>query len=101
MQSEDNAFLIRYQKDPNMVFREIAGEALLVPIRNNIGDLNSIFTLNETASFVWARIDGEHTLQDVVAALVAEYEIDEEQAAQDVLELIAQLETVQAVQKVF
>jgi hypothetical protein len=100
MQLESNVLLGCYQKDPNMVYREIAGEALLVPIRNHIGDLNSIFTLNETASFIWAHIDGEQTLHAAVMALTAEYEIDEAQAEQDVLELIAQLVTVQAVQRV-
>ena len=39
-----------YQKDPDMVSREIAGEVILVPIRRNVGDLESVYTLNETAA---------------------------------------------------
>ena len=43
----------RYQKDASIVSREIAGEVILVPIRQNMGDMESIFTLNETASRIW------------------------------------------------
>ena len=51
-----------YQQDPSIVSREIAGEVILVPIRNNVGDLESIYTLNETAARIWALLDGDHTL---------------------------------------
>jgi len=86
-----------YHHDPSIVARNIAGEVILVPIRNNVGDLDSIYTLNETAAFVWERLDGVHTLAEVVAALVAEYEVEPAQAEQDVLALIAQLESVKAI----
>jgi len=52
----------RYQKDPAMVSRQIAGEVILVPIRKNVGDLESIYTLNDTAACAWALFDGQHTL---------------------------------------
>jgi len=86
-----------YHHDPSIVARNIAGEVILVPIRNNVGDLDSIYTLNETAAFVWERLDGVRTLAEVVAALVAEYEVEPAQAGQDVLALIAQLESVKAI----
>lgn len=86
-----------YHHDPSMVARNIAGEVILVPIRSNVGDLDSIYTLNETAAFVWEQFDGVRTLADVVEALVAEFDVEAEQAAQDVLDLAAQLEAVQAV----
>ena len=44
--------------DPNIVDRNIAGEVILVPIRNNVGDLESIYTLNETAARIWELLDG-------------------------------------------
>jgi hypothetical protein len=34
-----------YQKDPNIVSRKIADEFILVPIKQNVGDLESIYTL--------------------------------------------------------
>jgi len=86
-----------YHHDPTMVARNIAGEVILVPIRSNVGDLDSIYTLNETAAFVWEHFDGVRTLAEIVAAVVAEFEVETAQAEQDTLALTAQLESVQAI----
>ena len=90
----------RYQKDPSMVSREIAGEVILVPIRQNVGDLESIYTLNETAARAWSLIDGLHTVMDIQEAIVAEFEVEDNEAQQDLIELIENLESISAVEKV-
>ncbi len=88
-----------YKQDPAIVARNIAGEMILVPIRQNVGDLESIYLLNETALFAWQQFDGNHTLADIRNGLTAEFEVDEQQAGQDLLELVSDLERVGAVQK--
>ena len=88
-----------YHKDPAIVARQIAGEMILVPIRQSVGDLESIYLLNETALFAWQLIDGRQTLADIHRQIVQSFEVDEEQAGQDLLELIADLERVGAVAK--
>jgi len=89
-----------YKKDPSMVHRDILGESILVPIRQNVGDLDSIYSLNETASRAWALMDGELTLLEISEQITSEFEVEQEQAQQDLLELIAQLESIGAVSKV-
>ncbi len=89
----------RYCKDPFIVFREIAGEMILVPIRQNVGDLESIYTLNETAARVWELLDGQRTLREIRDELVQEFEVEADQAQQDLVELLEQLESVGAVKK--
>ena len=86
-----------YQKDPSMVHREIIGESILVPIRQNVGDLDSIYSLNETASRAWALIDGEHTVFEISELISNEFEVDPEQAQKDLIDLIAQLEEIGAI----
>lgn len=88
----------RYCHDPNIVDREIAGEVILVPIRNNVGDLESIYTLNETAARIWTLLDGEHTLTEVRDAIVDEFEVAADEAEADLVELVEQLVAVEAVQ---
>jgi hypothetical protein len=87
-----------YRQDPSIVSREIAGEVILVPIRNNVGDLESIYTLNETAATVWAHLDGQTTLAEILDLMVAEYEVEAQEAKADLLELIEQLTAIGAVQ---
>ena len=96
----NDRLLIIYQHDPNIVTRLIAGEMILVPIRKNMGDLENIYTLNETAARSWELLDGEHTLGEIRDRLVAEYEVTAEQAWDDLLELLESLQSVGAIQAV-
>ena len=86
-----------YRQDPSIVSREIAGETILVPIRQNVGDLESIYTLNETAARVWALLDGRRSVRGVRDTIVDEFEVSVDEAEQDILELLAQLEAIGAV----
>jgi hypothetical protein len=65
----------RYEKDPSIVYREIAGEAVLVPIRRNVADMAKIYSLDPVGADIWKLIDGQRTLGDVRDALLAEYDV--------------------------
>jgi hypothetical protein len=93
-------FDVIYARDPSIVAREIAGEMLLVPIRQNVGDLESIYLLNETAQFTWEHLDGKHTLGEICSLITGEFEVEQSRAGHDLLELIEDLESVGAVIKV-
>jgi hypothetical protein len=90
----------RYKKSDSIVFRRIADEAVLVPMRTRVADLDSIFALNETAAFAWGLLDGEKTLQAVLDQIVAEYAVEAKEASQDLVELIGQLIEIGTVEKV-
>ncbi len=77
-----------FVKDANLMARNIAGETLIVPIRNSIGDLNSIYTLNEVGALIWQMIDEETRVNQIVEAVSAEYDVTKDEAAQDVVELL-------------
>ena len=89
-----------YRKSLSIVSREIAGEMILVPIRQNVGDLESIYTLNETAARAWELIDGQRPALSIRDQIVAEFEVGTEEAEQDLIELLAQLESFGAVERV-
>ena len=90
----------RYQKDASIVSREIAGEVILVPIRQNMGDMESIYTLNETASRTWELIDGQRTVGEIAGQIVQEFEVEEDEARRDLIELLEQLQAIGAVERV-
>ncbi|MBI2859305.1 MAG: PqqD family protein [Chloroflexi bacterium] len=86
----------RYEKDTTMVTREIAGEMILVPIRQNVGDLQCIYTLNEVGARIWKLLDEKGTLADIVSTLVTEYEVEREQAEADMTGFLAEMESIGA-----
>jgi hypothetical protein len=92
----------KYRKSPQIVSREIAGEVILVPFSQKAGEIrSSLYTLNETAALAWKMIEAapgaEPSVEEISRAISAEFEIDQETASQDLLELFAQLEEVGAV----
>jgi len=86
-----------YQKNQNFVFRQIDDETLLVPIKDNVGDLGAIYNLNAVAAFVWAHLDGKNTLQAIKHLMTDEFEVSGQDAEQDLTEFVAQLKKINAV----
>ncbi|MGD8229991.1 MAG: PqqD family protein, partial [Desulfobacteraceae bacterium] len=86
-----------YKKSDSVVFRKIGEECILVPIRQDVGDLESIYTLNETAARIWELTDGKTQVSQIKEKIVQEFEVDPEQAEQDLKEHLQQLEGIQAI----
>jgi hypothetical protein len=72
-------------RSESVVTRKTGHEYVLVPVVNNIADMNSVFTLNETGAFIWEHTDGKRTIRDIIDALASEYNIDFEHAKTDVI----------------
>ena len=78
-------------RSSSVVTRKTGNEYVLVPVANNIADMNSVYTLNETGAFLWELIDGRKTVSDLIESLMSEYEIDKETADADVMSFIEEM----------
>jgi hypothetical protein len=78
--------------DGNVVTRRIASEVVIVPMTANVADLDSVYTLNEVGSFIWERLDGTHTAQEIAEMVAAEFDVTLQDAARDADELLTALE---------
>ena len=79
------------RQSPSVVTRKTGNEYVLVPVADNIADMDSVYTLNETGAFLWELIDGENNIEDMIEALIREYDIDEQSATNDVFEFISEM----------
>jgi hypothetical protein len=86
-----------YQKNPNIVFRKIANEVILVPIRHNVGDLESIYTLNEVAARIWELIDGKRNMGQIRDRILQEFEATSQRIERDLSKYIGELEDIGAI----
>ena len=73
---------------PDIVTRKTGNEYVLVPVANNIADMNSVYTLNETGAFIWELIDGRKSVEELIKAVIDKYDIDRETATTDVFSFI-------------
>ena len=78
-------------RSESVVTRKTGNEYVLVPVVNNIADMNSVYTLNESGAFIWEMIDGKRSIEDIINALTAEYNTDDETAKADVFSFIKEM----------
>jgi len=88
-----------YKKNANVVARPVGDDVVVVPIRHNVGDLDSVYTFNEVAARVWALLDGTRTAGAVLDAVCGEYDVARDVAQRDIAELLASLEEAKLIER--
>jgi hypothetical protein len=71
--------------------RQVGEELILVPLKDNVADMDEMFTLNDVGSFIWEMIDENKTVDDLERAIIAEYEVDQQEAKKDLEEFLEKL----------
>ena len=79
-------------KEDNCVTREIAGETIIVPIKGRVGDLDSIYTLNEVGTLIWQLIDGQRNIGQIVQSVRQTYDVESEEVTRDTFDFLGSLE---------
>lgn len=59
------------------VLKNVAEVTVVVPAGAAALDFNGMITLNETGSFLWELLKNETTEEELLKAMLAEYEVDE------------------------
>jgi hypothetical protein len=80
-----------FVKDKAAVTRQVHDETIVVPVRTGAADLEAIYVLNETGSWIWQHLDGRAN-SALVAGLVAAFDISEAQAEKDLETFLTSLE---------
>jgi hypothetical protein len=88
-----------YRRNENVVSRKIVDELILVPIRTNVADMESIYSLNEVGASVYALIDGQRSVGDICAAIAEEFEVSIDQAETDVTEFLQKLISINSIEE--
>lgn len=77
------------KKKPGFALRSVCGEEFLIAEGLENIDFSKLISLNESSAFLWSKVadDEEFTVQSLVALLLDEYEVTEQQATEDVAAL--------------
>lgn len=74
-----------------MVIREIADETLLIPTGELSNRYNGLITINAVSALVWQMLQNECTYEELLQAILNEFEVDEETAGEDLTALLDKL----------
>lgn len=90
---ESNVQLVDvYQPSDDVVVREIEGENLIIPIASGIGDMeDELYSLNESGKAIWDKLDGAKSLTQVAEEIISDYEENENDIKDDVINFVAEL----------
>ena len=72
------------------ILRKVGGETIVIPSGDEL-DLNMMITLNGTGEFLWNCLEQGTTEEDMVAALLAEYDVEEAVARRSVCSFVEKL----------
>jgi hypothetical protein len=81
----------RYVRSDSVVSRAIAGETLVVPVRGNVGDLASIYSLNAVGSTIWQALEKPRVSDELAELIASEYEVTAQRAQEDVLKFLDEM----------
>lgn len=90
------SFQAVYARNDAFVFREIAGETILVPIYGQVADMESIYTLNGVGARIWALVDGSRTMAEIRDIILEEYDAPAEGIDADLQEFVDNLLSIEA-----
>ena len=72
------------------LLRQVAGQNVVLPVGGDL-DLNMMITLNETGKFLWQHLQQGTTEEALIQALLAEYDVTAEVAAEHVHKFVEKL----------
>ncbi len=72
------------------LLRQVAGQTVVLPTGGDL-DLNMMITLNGTGAFLWEQLQQETDEAALTAALLGEYDVDEETARKSVTAFVKKL----------
>lgn len=72
------------------LLRQVAGETVVVPTGLDM-DLDMMITLNDTGAFLWQKLEEETTEEGLLAAVLGEYDVEENAARDYIAGFVAKL----------
>lgn len=63
---------------------KLGNECVVVPVGAQTIDFRGLITLNETGEFIWDKLSEDRSEEDLVNAILSEYEVDKQTAEKDV-----------------
>jgi hypothetical protein len=82
-----------FVRSSSTVSRVIAGETLIIPVRKGVGDLASIYSLNQLASFIWNEVAIPRCREEIVESIKQEFAGAPEQIERDVDAFLGEMQS--------
>lgn len=79
------------KRSSDFILRDVAGTIVIVPVGAAVSDFPGMITLNSTGAYIWELLESEQTVESLVEALQARYDVEQDLARADVEAFIKKL----------
>ena len=73
------------------ILRDVVGEHVLIPMGETALHFNGIISLNEVSACIWQGLEQEKSREELLAAVLEEFEVSPEEAGADLDEFLEML----------
>ena len=80
-----------YKLKSRFVARKVGNEVVVVPLVNNVAQMERLYTLNETAGFLWENLNETATVESLKTALLENFDVKDSVAEQDIQNFLENL----------
>jgi len=81
------------------VLRKIADEYIVVAVGEKVTKFSGMMSLNEISAEVWSFLQEDRTFDELLVMVLSLYDIDEDKARNDLVKLIAKLESIGVIEQ--
>lgn len=74
------------------VLRQVAGNSIVIAVGDEALNFNGIITINGSGTFLWKKLVQGASKEELLDAMLSEYNVDAETAESDIDEFISKLE---------
>lgn len=89
-----------FERNPDFIFRKIIDEFILVPIHQDVADMDCIYTLNNVGAYVWEQLAQKASQSELQTALLNEFDAEPAILAADLENFLNEMTAIGALRKV-
>lgn len=79
------------------ILRQIAGTDVIIPVGERVIEFKGMLMPNDTGSFIWKKLVSEMTYEQLLSAILDEYDVDEATAKADLNDFLAEAREIGAI----
>ena len=80
------------EKKKNYASKKVGDEFIVIPVKDNVAEMETLINLNEVGSFIWERLEEGVTLERIQQDIAGEFDVDAETAKADLYEFLVSLD---------
>lgn len=87
------------KRKDSYILRQVGGKYVIMPTGDKAFELSGIIKISDTGALLWETLAEDVSMQQLISALMSEYDVDEKTAADDINEFISQLTKADLIEK--